>query len=106
MCPMHLIHWMTGTGMASMTAMTDTNTAKSSQDQTVPLGTAGPRIFPLALGCMGMGAGSFYGDGDETEGIATIHAALDRGVNLIDTGDFYATGKNELLVGKALAGGW
>ena len=72
----------------------------------VTLGTGGPRIFPLALGCMGMGAGSFYGDADEAEGIATIRAAIDRGVNLIDTGDFYSMGKNELLVGKALAGGW
>lgn len=58
----------------------------------------------MALGCMGMGAGSFYGDHDEREAIATIHAALERGVNLLDTGDFYSTGKNELLVGKALAG--
>ena len=70
----------------------------------IPLGAAGPQVFPFALGCMGMGAGSFYGGGDEAEGIATIHAALDRGVNLIDTGDFYSMGKNELLVGKALAG--
>jgi aryl-alcohol dehydrogenase-like predicted oxidoreductase len=80
-----------------------TNTTKHEQ---VALGKAGPRVFPLALGCMGMGAGSFYGDADETEGIATIREAIDRGVNLIDTGDFYAMGKNELLVGKALAGGW
>jgi aryl-alcohol dehydrogenase-like predicted oxidoreductase len=70
------------------------------------LGTSGPEIFPFALGCMGMGAGSMYGGSDEQEAIATIHAALERGVNLIDTGDFYAMGKNELLVGRALAGGW
>src|SRR5450631_1485986 len=70
------------------------------------LGASGPELLPFALGCMGMGAGSMYGGGDEAEGIATIHAALERGVNLIDTGDFYAMGKNELLVGKALAGGW
>lgn len=68
------------------------------------LGAAGPEVFPFALGCMGMGAGSMYGSSDETESIATIHAALERGVNLIDTGDFYSMGKNELLVGKALAG--
>src|SRR5580692_963815 len=68
------------------------------------LGKSGPETFPLALGCMGMGAGSWYGATDEAENIATIHAALERGVNLIDTGDFYAMGKNELLVGKALAG--
>jgi aryl-alcohol dehydrogenase-like predicted oxidoreductase len=71
----------------------------------IALGKNGPQVFPFALGCMGMGAGSMYGGGDEAEGIATIHAALDRGVNLIDTGDFYSMGKNELLVGKALAGG-
>ena len=70
----------------------------------VSLGASGPLVFPFALGSMGMGAGSFYGSGDEAEGIATIHAALERGVTLIDTGDFYSMGKNELLVGKALAG--
>src|SRR6266852_4077832 len=70
----------------------------------IALGTSGPEVFPFALGCMGMGAGSMYGSGDEAEGIATIHAALERGVSLIDTGDFYSMGKNELLVGKALAG--
>jgi aryl-alcohol dehydrogenase-like predicted oxidoreductase len=53
---------------------------------------------------MGMGAGSWYGASDEAEGVATIHEALERGVNLIDTGDFYGMGKNELLVGKALQG--
>jgi aryl-alcohol dehydrogenase-like predicted oxidoreductase len=72
--------------------------------RTTKLGTHGPDVFPLALGCMGMGAGAWYGSGDDAESIATIHAALERGVNLIDTGDFYAMGKNELLVGKALAG--
>jgi aryl-alcohol dehydrogenase-like predicted oxidoreductase len=79
--------------------MTTTHTAKTK------LGSSGPEIFPFALGCMGMGAGSAYGASDEPEAIATIHAALERGVSLIDTGDFYAMGKNELLVGKALAGG-
>jgi aryl-alcohol dehydrogenase-like predicted oxidoreductase len=82
--------------------MTNTTT----KHEPLTLGKAGPRVFPLALGCMGMGAGSFYGDADEAEGIATIRAAIDRGVNLIDTGDFYSMGKNEMLVGKALAGGW
>ena len=69
------------------------------------LGTTGPEVFPFALGCMGMGARSMYGASDDAEGIATIHAALERGVSLIDTGDFYSMGRNELLVGKALAGG-
>src|SRR5215470_3473484 len=68
----------------------------------VKLGTSGPAVFPIALGCMGMDSRSWYGPGDEAEGIATIHEALERGVNLIDTGDFYGMGKNELLVGKAL----
>jgi aryl-alcohol dehydrogenase-like predicted oxidoreductase len=63
-----------------------------------------PDVFPIALGCMGMNGG-LYGASDEAENIATIHAALDRGVNLLDTGDFYGQGKNELLVGRALAGG-
>lgn len=62
-----------------------------------------PTVFPLALGCMSM-AGGLYGPSDEAENIATIHAALDRGVNLFDTGDFYGQGRNELLVGRALAG--
>lgn len=70
----------------------------------VTLGAQGPAVSPLALGCMGMGAGSWYGPSDEAESIATIHEALDRGVNLLDTGDFYGMGKNELLVGKALRG--
>jgi len=65
------------------------------------LGSTGPQVFPLALGCMGMSSG-MYGPADESEGIATIHAALERGVNLIDTGDFYGQGHNELLIGRAL----
>lgn len=72
--------------------------------QKIRLGETGPMIHPIALGAMGMGKGSMYGDGDEQESIATIHEALERGVSLIDTGDFYSTGRNELLVGKALQG--
>jgi aryl-alcohol dehydrogenase-like predicted oxidoreductase len=64
------------------------------------LGTNGPSVFPLTLGCMGMSP--MYGPVDDGESIATIHAALDRAVNLIDTGDFYGSGHNELLVGRAL----
>ncbi|HSR98720.1 MAG TPA: aldo/keto reductase [Kofleriaceae bacterium] len=70
----------------------------------IQLGSAGPEVFPLALGCMSMGAGSWYGARDDAEGIATIHAALERGVSVLDTGDFYGLGKNELLVGQALRG--
>ena len=75
----------------------------TKQSETVArmlLGRTGPRVFPLALGCMGMSG--MYGPADEAEGVATIHEALDRGVNLIDTGDFYGTGHNELLIGRAL----
>lgn len=67
---------------------------------TRPLGTSGPRVSALGLGCMGMSA--LYGPADRTESIATIHAALDAGVTLLDTGDFYAMGHNELLIREAL----
>ncbi|MGW4436692.1 aldo/keto reductase [Streptomyces sp. NPDC004596] len=64
------------------------------------LGTTGPQVSALGLGCMGMSA--LYGDTDRAESIATVHAALDAGVTLLDTGDFYAMGHNEMLVGEAL----
>jgi aryl-alcohol dehydrogenase-like predicted oxidoreductase len=64
------------------------------------LGASGPAVFPLGLGCMGMS--DLYGPADERESIATIHAALDAGITLLDTGDYYAAGHNELLIGRAL----
>jgi aryl-alcohol dehydrogenase-like predicted oxidoreductase len=64
------------------------------------LGATGPTLFPLALGCMGMSG--MYGPADEQESLATIHAALDQGVTLLDTGDFYGSGHNEMLIGRAL----
>ena len=64
------------------------------------LGRTGPEVFPLALGCMGMSG--MYGPADEPESIATIHAAIDAGINLIDTGDFYGMGHNEMLLSNAL----
>jgi aryl-alcohol dehydrogenase-like predicted oxidoreductase len=64
------------------------------------LGTNGPTVFPLALGCMGMS--DLYGPADETESLATIHAALDAGITLLDTGDYYGAGHNEMLIGRAL----
>ena len=64
------------------------------------LGKSGPTVFPLALGCMGMSG--MYGASDDNESIATIHAALDQGITLIDTGDFYGMGHNEMLIGRAL----
>ena len=66
------------------------------------LGAHGPAVFPLALGCMGMSG--TYGATSDDESIATIHAALERGVNLLDTGDFYGMGQNELLLRRALQG--
>ncbi len=64
------------------------------------LGRSGPEVFPIALGCMGMSG--VYGPADEPESLATIHAAIDAGINLIDTGDFYGMGHNEMLLGQAL----
>jgi len=68
----------------------------------VKLGTTGPEVFPLGLGCMGF-SGAFGASNDD-ESIATIRAAIDAGVTLLDTGDFYGMGHNEMLVGKAIAG--
>ena len=65
------------------------------------LGKSGPRVSTIGLGCMGMSG--MYGPADRAEGIATIHAALDAGVTLIDTGDFYGMGHNEMLIGEALS---
>ena len=64
------------------------------------LGATGPDVFPIALGCMGMSG--VYGATDDAESIATIHAAIDAGINVIDTGDFYGMGHNEMLIGRAL----
>ena len=66
------------------------------------LGSTGPEVSALGLGCMGMS--DLYGPADEAESIATIHAALDAGVTLLDTGDFYGMGHNELLIRAALRG--
>ena len=65
-------------------------------------GASGPRVGAIGLGCMGMS--DLYGPADEAESIATIHAALDAGVTLLDTGDFYGMGHNELLMREALRG--
>ena len=65
------------------------------------LGSPGPATSALGLGCMGMS--DFYGPADRHESIATIHAALEAGITLFDTGDFYGMGHNELLIHEALA---
>ena len=66
------------------------------------LGSSGPAVSALGLGCMGMSA--LYGPADEAESIATIQEALDAGVNMLDTGDYYGAGHNELLIRDALRG--
>lgn len=70
--------------------------------ETRKLGATGPSASALGLGCMGMS--DLYGPADRSEGIATIHAALAAGINLLDTGDFYGMGHNELLIRDALVG--
>jgi aryl-alcohol dehydrogenase-like predicted oxidoreductase len=78
------------------------STTKENVMQTRNLGTTGPAVSALGLGAMGMSG--VYGAADRTESIATVHAALENGVTLIDTGDFYAMGHNELLIAEALRG--
>ena len=74
----------------------------TATNRTTQLGRTGPQVFPIALGCMSMSGA--YGPSDESEGIATLREAIDRGVTLIDTADFYANGHNELLIRRAIEG--
>jgi aryl-alcohol dehydrogenase-like predicted oxidoreductase len=66
------------------------------------LGDDGPLVGEIGLGCMGMS--EFYGDADEAESIRTIHRALELGITMLDTADMYGNGRNEELVGRAIAG--
>src|SRR3954471_4032145 len=88
--------------MSTTNSERDRPSASDPARATVRLGATGPTVFPVALGCMGMSG--MYGPADEAESVATIRAALDAGINLIDTGDFYGAGHNELLIGRALRG--
>ncbi|MEA3002209.1 MAG: hypothetical protein QOH81_997 [Sphingomonadales bacterium] len=66
------------------------------------LGRGGPEVSAIGLGCMGMS--EFYGAKDDAESIATIRHALDRGIDFLDTADMYGVGRNEELIGRAIAG--
>jgi len=70
----------------------------------IQLGQKGPLVSKLGLGCMRMSSTWGGSRPDETESIATIHEALDKGINFLNTGDFYGAGHNEILVGKAIKG--
>src|SRR3712207_7365981 len=65
------------------------------------LGASGLEVSAVGLGCMGMS--EFYGSGDDAESIATIHHAIEQGVDFLDTADMYGVGRNEELVGRAIA---
>ena len=67
-----------------------------------PLGRDGPQVSELGLGCMGMAGG--YGPADDTESVATVHAAVDAGKTFIDAADFYGAGHTELVLREALKG--
>ncbi|MGE5291616.1 MAG: aldo/keto reductase [Micromonosporaceae bacterium] len=87
--------------------MTLLTPAAGAKEETVELdmhtlGRGGPEVSRVGLGLMGMSG--TYGPADDTESIATIHAALDAGITLLDTGDFYGMGHNELLLREALRG--
>ena len=83
--------------------MTSTPTPNSSSAfPTRRLGATGPNVSAIGLGAMGMSGG--YGARDDDVSVATIRAAVDTGVTLIDTGDIYGSGHNELLIGRALRG--
>src|SRR5688572_29025356 len=100
----YTIHWFNALAhlkcpSSTEVTMTDFDKTKTSSTQ---LGAAGPRVFPLALGCMGMSG--MYGSSDEAESLKTIELAIEQGVTLLDTGDFYGFGHNELLIGNAIRG--
>ncbi len=74
----------------------------STDVKTIRLGRNGPVVSQIGLGCMAMS--DMYGPSDESESVATIHAALDAGITMLDTGDFYGMGHNEMLIRRAIEG--
>src|SRR5258708_33478010 len=70
--------------------------------ESIALGSGGPQVSRVGLGLMGMSG--IYGPADDAESIATVRAALDAGITLLDTGDFYGMGHNEMLLREALRG--
>jgi aryl-alcohol dehydrogenase-like predicted oxidoreductase len=93
---------MTNIDFCHLIRYSDSSTTKEIAMLQRQLGANGPTTSAVGLGCMGMS--DFYGIADRAESIATIHAALDAGITLLDTGDFYGMGHNELLLHEALAG--
>src|SRR5271166_2202426 len=91
-----------GGGVTAFARHPDEATEVETTMQRRKLGANGPEVGAIGLGCMGMS--DFYGPADRAESIATIDAALDSGATLIDTGDFYGSGHNEILIGEALRG--
>jgi aryl-alcohol dehydrogenase-like predicted oxidoreductase len=82
--------------------MSHTNAARTTTMVTRSLGSNGPTVSMIGLGCMGMSGA--YGERDDDESVATIRAATESGITLLDTGDFYGMGHNEMLIRRALDG--
>jgi len=82
--------------------MANQESAISRHPRSTALGKTGPSVFPVGLGCMALSG--VYGPAEDAESVATIRHAIDRGVTLLDTGDFYGNGHNELLLRRALDG--
>jgi aryl-alcohol dehydrogenase-like predicted oxidoreductase len=87
------IHWFDTVKGANLSFM-------NKPHAPIRLGATGPQVFPLGLGCMGLSG--MYGPTSDEEGVATIVEAIERGVTLLDTGDFYGMGHNEMLLARAI----
>jgi len=76
--------------------------ANISDENAIQMGKTGPNVFPIGLGCMGLSG--MYGATNDDAGVATIQAAIEHGITLLDTGDFYGMGHNEQLIARAIRG--